>query len=60
MSNRLFDIENSKDTAFLHKILEKFVAENAPDEDVIQRIQEVYDSSCWFSVISFAEQVIYG
>jgi len=58
---KLFDVENDKDTQYLHGVLDHLVGtENASDEDIILRLQELYDTSCWFSVISFAEQVIYG
>ena len=60
MEKLTFDIEDELDTNYLHGFLEECQRENASDEDIILAIQRLYDSSCWFSVISFAEQAIYG
>jgi len=57
---RLFNIENEKDTELLHEVIEAVMLGNYSDEEIIKRLQGIYESSCWFSVISFTEQVIYG
>lgn len=58
--NKLFDVENERDTEYLHGVIDALVEANASDAQVIERLQDIYDPSCWFSVFSFTEQVIYG
>ena len=58
--DKLFDLENEKDTQYLHGVIAGLVEANSSDAQIINRLQEIYDPSCWFSVISFTEQVIYG
>ena len=58
--NKLFDIDNDRDIDYIHGLISGLIEDNASDATIINRLQEIYDPSCWFSVISFTEQVIYG
>lgn len=60
MDKLLFNIDNERDVNYLHGLIEECQRENASDEEIIHVIQRLYTSSCWFTVISFTEQVIYG
>lgn len=57
---RTFDVDDEKDTQGLVALIDPLLKVNESDEIVIKELQASYDSSCWFSVISFAEQYIYG
>ena len=61
MNNKLtFNPECELDTTKLHYIVETCIENNDLDAEIIAELQKIYESSCWFSVISFAEKVIYG
>jgi len=57
---KMFDVDCELDTTHLHFLLDKLTESNSSDADIIKKLQEEYVESSWFSVISFAEQVIYG
>lgn len=57
---RGFKIDDEEDTNFLHDVIDSLVLLNRTDAEIINQLQKVYDPSCWFTVIGFAEQVIYG
>jgi len=58
--HKRFDGETEKDIDYLHGVIEALMEKNASDAEIVIRLQEIYETQCWFSVISFAEQVIYG
>lgn len=55
-----FNKDRRQDVLYLSGFLQSQVAENISDEQVITTLQDRYTASAWFSVISFAEQFIYG
>ena len=55
-----FDVDTEEHTKRLLELIDPLLKLNESDEVVIKAIQANYHSSCWFSVISFAEQYIYG
>ncbi len=57
---KLFDSKKEANVQFLLGVLDYLIGENSSDAAIICRLQEIYDTSCWFEVITFAGKFIYG
>lgn len=60
MRYKKYNEDIHEDREYLRGFLDSLVEKNETDAYMIRRLEEHYDPSCWFSVISFAEDYIYG
>jgi hypothetical protein len=59
MATKLFDPKNDRDLQYLYGLVDGWAQQNLPDAEIIYKLQDLYDSSCWFLVFAAAEKKLY-